>query len=211
VLPSVHPRCDDTRGEHAVLAEVRLIRLKQPLDDFAADEVLVDDLGDVVDGDVPVPDLLGVDDDADPVLALVEAAGVVRADDLTEPSRLQLCLQPIANLGAAAGLAAALGIVGGTLVDADEHVALKARHARSGYHVHGPNFWPLPCRPPHDPSCSVLSAMAPTPSSQRASTCYRLSWERSQLDMGPVPGPRVFRFEAMSLNDALNVKDRPPR
>ena len=86
LVPSVHAhaRRANTRGERAVLAEVRLIRLKQPLDDFAADEVLFDDLGDVIDGYVTVPDLLGVDDDAHPVRALVEAAGVVRTDDLVD-------------------------------------------------------------------------------------------------------------------------------
>ena len=87
MLPSVHARRDNTRRERAVLGEVWLVRLEQPLDDLAADEVLVDDLGDVVDGDVTVPDLLGVDDDTHPVLTLVEATGVVRADDLIEAAR----------------------------------------------------------------------------------------------------------------------------
>ena len=36
MLPSVHARCDNTRGERAFLREVRLVRLEQPLDDLAA-------------------------------------------------------------------------------------------------------------------------------------------------------------------------------
>lgn len=118
---------------------MRLVRLEQPLDDLATAEMLVNDLGHVIDGYMTVPNLLGVDDNADSVLALVEATGVIRADDLTEAACLQLCLQPVANFGATAGLAAALGVVGRALVDADEHVTLKVRHARSGYHVHGSN------------------------------------------------------------------------
>lgn len=37
------------------LSAMTVLKLKQPLDDLATDEVFVDDLGDVVDGDVTVP------------------------------------------------------------------------------------------------------------------------------------------------------------
>jgi tRNA A-37 threonylcarbamoyl transferase component Bud32 len=124
-------------GERSLVAEVRLVGLQQALHDLAAEEVLVDDLGDVVDGDVRVPDLLRVDDDADAVLALVEAAGIVRPHDLGDAARCELGLELVADLHASLGLAAPLGVVGRALVDADEDVALKARHlSTQGYHAY---------------------------------------------------------------------------
>ena len=45
-------------GERRLAAEVRLVGQQQALDDLAADQVFLDDLGDVVGGDVAVPDLL---------------------------------------------------------------------------------------------------------------------------------------------------------
>ena len=105
--------------------------MEQPLYSHAADEVLVDDFGDVGDCDTAVPDLLGVHHDADPVLALVKTTGVVCADDFADAAGFQLCLQLITDLGAPSRLAAALGVIGWALVDADEHVTLKARHEAS--------------------------------------------------------------------------------
>jgi hypothetical protein len=102
-----------------------LIGLEQAVDDLATDEVLVDDLGDVGDRHVAVPDLFGIDDDADAVLALVEAAGVIGADDLGDAPLLELGLELVADLDAALGLATALGVIRGSLVDADEDVATK--------------------------------------------------------------------------------------
>src|SRR5262245_28408554 len=54
-------------------------REHEALHRLAADDVALDDLVDVRDGDVAVPGSLGVDDDRDAVRALVEAAGLVRA------------------------------------------------------------------------------------------------------------------------------------
>jgi len=79
-------------GKRTRIAQVRLLWLKEALDDFSADEVLIDDLGDVLDGDTAVPDLLGIDDDGDTALALVQASGIVRTDDLREAARGQLFL-----------------------------------------------------------------------------------------------------------------------
>jgi len=105
-----------------------LVGLEQALDDFATDEVLVDDLGDIRNGHAAVPDLLRVDDDADSMLALVEAAGVIRADDLRDAALLQLGLELVAYLDATFGFATSLRVVGGTFIDADEYVALKTGH-----------------------------------------------------------------------------------
>ncbi len=52
----------------------------EALDGAAADEVLADDIGDVFDFDLAIPDGFRVDDDGRAVLALVEASGLVDAD-----------------------------------------------------------------------------------------------------------------------------------
>ncbi len=124
-------RLDLDRREARAVAEVRLVRDQEPRHDLAADQVLLDDLRDVVDGDVAVPDLLGVHDHRDPVLALIEAPRVVGADLLGEPALGERLLQPIPDLGAPAGLAAPLGVLRRALVDAHEDVTLEARHPRA--------------------------------------------------------------------------------
>lgn len=52
----------------------------EALDGAAFDEVGLDDLGNIRRSDAAVPDGFRIDDDAGPVLALVEAAGLVDAD-----------------------------------------------------------------------------------------------------------------------------------
>ena len=131
LLAGLDATAADTRVDE-VAAQVGLLGQRQPGDDLAADQVLVDDLDDVRLGDVAVPHLLRVDDDRDAVRALIEAARVVGADHLRQPARRELDLEPVADRLAAPALAAALGVVGGPLVDAHEHVALKARHPRAG-------------------------------------------------------------------------------
>src|ERR1700690_4189650 len=96
--------------------------------------MLLDQLGEIREGDVSVPDLLGIDDHGDAVLALIETAGVVRADRLGQPDRLQLELELVAHLDAALGFAAALRMALGTLVGAHEDVSLETRHLAEAYH-----------------------------------------------------------------------------
>jgi serine/threonine protein kinase len=90
--------------------------------------VRVDDLGDVGDRHVAIPDLLGINDDRHAVLALIEAPGVVRTNLLADAARLELLLELVANLRPAFRHAATLRVVGGTLVDAHKDVALELRH-----------------------------------------------------------------------------------
>src|SRR3954453_12969964 len=52
----------------------------EPFDRPAADYVRVDDLVHVIDGDMSVPDALGIDDQVRTVLALVEASGLIGAN-----------------------------------------------------------------------------------------------------------------------------------
>jgi hypothetical protein len=105
-----------------------LIRKHQAHDSLAADEVLLHELGEVLDGDVTVPDLLGVHDDRDALLALVETPRVIRADDLRESELFQLVLELVADLDPAAMLARTLRMALGPFVGTDEDVSLKTRH-----------------------------------------------------------------------------------
>jgi hypothetical protein len=114
--------------ERALALEVGLIGEHQAHDRLAADEVFFDELGEVLDGDVAIPDLLGVHDDRDALLALVETPCVIRADDLRESELFQLVLELVADLDAAAMLARTLRMALGAFVGTDEDVSLKSRH-----------------------------------------------------------------------------------
>src|SRR5712691_6088357 len=65
----------------------------QALDRLAADEVLLDDLVDVLQGNPAVPDALGVDDHRAAPLAVVQAACLVGADVRAQPARFQCGLE----------------------------------------------------------------------------------------------------------------------
>jgi threonine dehydrogenase-like Zn-dependent dehydrogenase len=87
--------------------------------------VALDDLGDVRGLHAAVPDVVGVDDHCSAEFAGVEATGGVGADLLREASPVEFLLQEIADLLRALGRAATLGVVGRSLVGADEDVPFK--------------------------------------------------------------------------------------
>lgn len=86
-------------------------------------DVALDELRNIVDGDIAVPDLLGVHDDRYAVCALIEASGVVRTHLARDAMGGDLLLEFVAHFGTALGLAAALRVISGALVDAYEDVA----------------------------------------------------------------------------------------
>src|SRR5690606_1986342 len=88
---------------------------------------LADDLLDVLGAHAAVPDVVGIDHHRRPLLARVEAAGLVRADDLVEAERGELLLEGVAHRLAPAVAARGLGRALGPLVGADEDVALVGR------------------------------------------------------------------------------------
>lgn len=108
--------------------EVRLIRKHQALDRFATNEVLFHELRKVRDGDPAIPDLLGIDDHGDALLALVETSRVIGADDLRESELFQLVLELVADLDSTAMLARTLRMALGAFVGTDEDMSLKTRH-----------------------------------------------------------------------------------
>jgi hypothetical protein len=99
----------------------------EALDGAVVEEVLGDDLVDVFEVDVAVPDGFGIDDDDRAMLALVEAAGLVGADVVLEAGFLDGVLEGWLELLTAAGEAtwAHGGFV--ALVGADEDVVVEFR------------------------------------------------------------------------------------
>src|SRR3954471_4376437 len=90
------------------------------------------DLRDVLGFHAAVPDLLGIDDDADAARALVEATRRVGADGPLQALLVQDALECVAHgVGALVG-AAALGIAGLALVGADEDMTLVVRFGHCG-------------------------------------------------------------------------------
>ena len=97
----------------------------EALDGAVVEEVLGDDLVDVLEVDVAVPDGFGVDDDYGTMLALVEAAGLVGADVVLEAGFFDGVLEGWLELLTAVG--EATWTRGGfiALVGADEDVVVE--------------------------------------------------------------------------------------
>jgi len=97
----------------------------QALDGTAGDEVLVDDFGGVFGADMAVPDGLRVNDDSAPMLALIEAAGLVDAHAGAEAGSLDELLDGGMKFALTVGIAGGARGVGGAGIGADKHVAFK--------------------------------------------------------------------------------------
>ncbi len=99
----------------------------EALDGTVVEEVFGDDLLDVPDVDVSVPDGFGIDHDYGAVFALVEAAGLVRANVMFEAGFFDGVLEGWFELLAA--LRKAAGTAGGfvALIGADEDMVVEFR------------------------------------------------------------------------------------
>jgi len=87
-----------------------------------------DDFLDVGGGYAAVPDGVGIHDKIRTVLALVEAAGLIRANFVLQAALGQLLLEDPLQFGLTLGIAAAAGTLGWTLVTADKDVLFEFRH-----------------------------------------------------------------------------------
>src|SRR2546428_6010232 len=101
---------------------------KEALDDLPSHDVLLHDLGHVLLGACPVPDTFRVHDDAGPVLAVIQAAGLVRPDDPFEPQPFHFLLHELLQTDRSVVRAAPAGIALGTLLDAHKDVAFERGH-----------------------------------------------------------------------------------
>ena len=104
----------------------------ESLDRLPVNDVRFDDLVDIGVGDVSIPDGLGVDHNRRPVLALIEAAGLVRADSSLQSALGELLLECSLQVGFSGGIAASPRIARWTLVPADEDVLFEFRHRNFG-------------------------------------------------------------------------------
>jgi len=100
----------------------------QALDGFAANYVRVDDLVHIGGRYAAIPDGIGIDDQVGSVLALVKAAGLVRAHFPLQATLGQFLLKKLLEAGCSAGITAAAGMSHWPLIAADKDVFLKLRH-----------------------------------------------------------------------------------
>ena len=101
---------------------------QQVVEDLAPEDRPVHDAVHVLGPDPAVPDPLRVDHHGRPVLALLQAAGVVGTGQGPEPGRLQLSLERIAERLLAVRVAASPFVPGLTDIPAHEDVMGESRH-----------------------------------------------------------------------------------
>jgi hypothetical protein len=101
------------------------------VEDLAIDDGTGDDPGDILGRDRPIPDALGVNDHDRPVLALVEAAGVIGPGGPGDPGLVEFLLEEVAERLTARGIAASTRVVGIASVAADEDLVSERGHFSS--------------------------------------------------------------------------------
>jgi hypothetical protein len=101
----------------------------QALDRTVARNVGLNNLGDVRELYVSIPDTLGIDHHGRTVLALVEASGVVSPDGGLQPAEGELSLKGALEVAGASGIAASARVATRALVAAYEDVFCEFRHA----------------------------------------------------------------------------------
>ena len=103
----------------------------QALDGTVVRYVGLNDLGDVGESYISVPDALGIHHNGRAMLALVEASGLVSADGGLQPAKGELSLKRPLEIGGAGGIAAAARVAARALVAAYEDVFCELCHANS--------------------------------------------------------------------------------
>ena len=97
-------------------------------DGFIAQEMRLDDLVHVVELDETVPDLLGIDDHGDAVLALIEAAGLIDAHLRLQPVAFDGGFERLANGRAVLGVTTSAMMAGRPLVHAHKYMSFQIGH-----------------------------------------------------------------------------------
>jgi len=104
------------------------VRNQQPLHGFASNNVRFDDFIYVAGSHPAIPDVIGIDHHVRPVLALIEASGLIRSHTMFVSEHCQLLLERQLQLRLPRGIAATAWMSIGALVAADEDVSFKLRH-----------------------------------------------------------------------------------
>ena len=95
---------------------------------FSAYYVGLDDLVYICICDLAIPDGIRINDEIGSVLALIQAAGLVRADSAFQAASGKLLLKEFLQVGFGGWVAATSRVAGRTLVTADEDVSFKFGH-----------------------------------------------------------------------------------
>jgi hypothetical protein len=109
----------------AALGVQALVRDAQPFHGPAGDQVLCNDLRGVLGTHAAVPDGLRIDHYRGPVLALVQAAGLVDPHARAKAGLFRQLLQACVQLAFSIGCAGGARCIGGTGIVADKYVAFK--------------------------------------------------------------------------------------
>jgi hypothetical protein len=100
----------------------------QAFDGQSTDDMRVYDFIDVRFRDVPVPNCFRIDDYVRPVLALVEAAGLIGAHPAFQSALGKFLLEEFLQPRFCSWIAASSGMAGWTLISADEDMFFKFWH-----------------------------------------------------------------------------------
>jgi hypothetical protein len=113
----------------AALGIDALVFDSEPLDRLAADDVALQDLLDIFELDIPVPNSLGINDHVGAVLALVEAPRRVGPHRGLQVPLLDLYLEALSKTSAPIGVATASRVPLRAGVGANEEVVLETGHS----------------------------------------------------------------------------------
>jgi hypothetical protein len=102
---------------------------QEPLNHLALYNRTFHDFRHILKGNLPIPDPFGIDHQDRTVQTCVQASGIIRSDDAGQTMAAEFCLQRIADSFAAPSLAASFGMIGWTLVNANEYVTLISTHS----------------------------------------------------------------------------------
>ena len=106
-------------------------RKPESLDRTSSKDVRLDDLINIGFGDMSIPDGIRIHNNIRPMLALIEAAGLVGADSASEASHRQLLFERFLQLRFGHRIAASSRMACWTLVSADKNMFFKLRHQDS--------------------------------------------------------------------------------
>ena len=105
-------------------------RHQQAVYNFAADDMVDQDLSNVGLRPRPIPDAFGVDDDTRAVLAMIEASRLVGANDAFKPEPVYFLFHKLLKAHRTVIRARPPWVALGTLVDAHEDVTAEVGHIR---------------------------------------------------------------------------------
>jgi len=114
-----------------------MVRHEQPGHDLALYDVPLHDLGHIGFRADPVPDTFRINHDTGAHLAMVKAAGLVRAHEPFEIQPFRFALEMSVEFLRSQVCATAAWIALGALIDADENMTLKRWHGAIALRRHG--------------------------------------------------------------------------